>query len=320
MPAVIMCMFLFATTNHSLPFHAALSMPIQDMHEPHVLAGLERVATCVASLRPVAGLQQRALAHVAGMAPHGCIDFHYKARRAGRMRVESVFYSLLEDGTVSLFSPPEHLASLMTPEVLVALSVDKLTKAGRQGTSSGAAVGASASVVPGSSSQDSSVPLKTAVDEAALTMAGSMRLTLSAEVCGCFPQIHCVQAIMTTLVTLMSVDLACLHTVWRGFILIAFSMLCPITGAQEQQAKQSVVLPYEHQGQGTVYQTGDWKDYLPESAGGRAGQQHITQAAVLGVAATSQPKQLGQIIYTRDSDDEDGLHDTDSDPDDDLDI
>jgi len=247
-----------------LAMHGSVSCIItsvhKDVHEPRVLAGLERIATCVASLRPVTGLQQRALAHALDMAPHGCVDFQYKARRAGRMRAESAFYALLTDGTVSLFAPPEHLASLMTPEALVALSVGKLTKAGSEGAGKAA-----------SGSQASSAPIKAVVEETALTMAGSMRLTLSAE---------------------------------------------------EQQARQSVVLPYEHQGQGTAYKTGDWKDYLPESAGGRAGQQHISQAAVPGAAAApvGEPKQLGQIIYTRDSDDEDGLHDTDSDPDDDLDI
>lgn len=91
---------------------------------------------------------------------------------------------------------------------------------------------------------------------------------------------------------------------------------------QEQQARQAVVLPYEHQGQGSAYQTGDWKDYLPAAAGGKAGQQHITQAAVPGGLVKQQEGgMLGQIIYTRDSDEEDGgLHDSDEDPDDDLDI
>lgn len=72
---------------------------------------------------------------------------------------------------------------------------------------------------------------------------------------------------------------------------------------QEQAARQAVVLPYEHQGVGQAYQTGNFKDYLPKAAGGQgkgAGQDS-----------------LGHILYVRDSASE---HDSDEDPDDDLDI
>ena len=74
-------------------------------------------------------------------------------------------------------------------------------------------------------------------------------------------------------------------------------------GAQEQLARQAVVLPYEHQGAGQAYKTGDFKDYLPQAAGGSG----------RGAGEGS----LGHILYVRDSASE---HDSDEDPDDDLDI
>ena len=72
---------------------------------------------------------------------------------------------------------------------------------------------------------------------------------------------------------------------------------------QEQMARQAVVLPYEHQGSAQAYQTGDFKDYLPKAAGGQG----------KGAGQGS----LGHILYVRDSASE---HDSDEDPDDDLDI
>jgi len=72
---------------------------------------------------------------------------------------------------------------------------------------------------------------------------------------------------------------------------------------QEQLARQAVVLPYEHQGAGQAYKTGDFKDYLPQAAGGSG----------RGAGEGS----LGHILYVRDSASE---HDSDEDPDDDLDI
>ena len=74
-------------------------------------------------------------------------------------------------------------------------------------------------------------------------------------------------------------------------------------GVQEQAARQAVVLPYEHQGGGQAYQTADFKDYLPRAAGG--------QSKGAGEGA------LGHILYVRDTASE---HDSDEDPDDDLDI
>lgn len=72
---------------------------------------------------------------------------------------------------------------------------------------------------------------------------------------------------------------------------------------EERAAKRSVLLPFEHQGGGQAYQTGDFKDYLPPAAGGRA----------MGSGADK----LGHILYVRDSASE---YDSDEDPDDDLDI
>ena len=72
---------------------------------------------------------------------------------------------------------------------------------------------------------------------------------------------------------------------------------------QEREARQAVVLPYEHQGSSQQYQTADFRDYLPHSAGGQG--KGVKQGA------------LGHIMYVRDSESE---HDSDEDPDDDLDI
>ncbi len=73
--------------------------------------------------------------------------------------------------------------------------------------------------------------------------------------------------------------------------------------AEEAAARSQVQLPYEHQGQGQLYASGgDFRDYLPEAAGGRR-------------RGTGR---LGHILYVRDSDSEDP--DSDEDPDDDLDV
>lgn len=81
--------------------------------------------------------------------------------------------------------------------------------------------------------------------------------------------------------------------------------------------------------QGAAYQTGDWLDYLPPEAGGRAASRpgSAAGAARPAPAAASQPaaqgqltqqqQQLGRILYVRDSGSE---LDSDEDPDDDLDI
>lgn len=87
--------------------------------------------------------------------------------------------------------------------------------------------------------------------------------------------------------------------------------------AQERQAKQQVRLPYEHQGAGRQYETGDFRDYLPVPAGGHAGSQHLRDYAAGAASAEAEVTRLGHILYVRDSDEE---HDSDEDPDDDLDI
>ena len=72
---------------------------------------------------------------------------------------------------------------------------------------------------------------------------------------------------------------------------------------KEAEARSKVALPYEHQGQGQLYAAGtDFRDYLPEAAGGRKADSG----------------RLGHILYVRDSDSEEP--DSDEDPDDDLDI
>jgi hypothetical protein len=81
---------------------------------------------------------------------------------------------------------------------------------------------------------------------------------------------------------------------------------------QEKAARDHVRLPYEHQGQGSRFQTADYRDYLPGPAGGHAGRQHPLDAD-----EQQQVSRLGHIHYVRDSEEE---HDSDEDPDDDLDI
>lgn len=71
---------------------------------------------------------------------------------------------------------------------------------------------------------------------------------------------------------------------------------------KEEEARREVSLPYEHRGQGSLYGTTDYRDYLPSAAGGWR----------------DKGKRLGHIQYVRDSDSEDP--DSDEDPDDDLDI
>jgi len=74
---------------------------------------------------------------------------------------------------------------------------------------------------------------------------------------------------------------------------------------QEREAKNKVVLPYEHRGDSSLYSTDDFTTYLPPAAG--------------GTGAGSGKDKLGHILYVRDSDDE-LEYDSDEDPDDDLDI
>ena len=87
---------------------------------------------------------------------------------------------------------------------------------------------------------------------------------------------------------------------------------CEELHQQEKSARDHVRLPYEHQGQGSRFQTSDYRDYLPGPAGGHAGRQHPLDAD-----EQQQVSRLGRIHYVRDSEEE---HDSDEDPDDDLDI
>lgn len=76
-----------------------------------------------------------------------------------------------------------------------------------------------------------------------------------------------------------------------------------IVALQEREARQAIILPYEHQGAGRAYQTDNYRDYLPHAAGGHS--------------KGSGTGELGHIMYIRDSESE---YDSDEDPDDDLDI
>jgi hypothetical protein len=72
---------------------------------------------------------------------------------------------------------------------------------------------------------------------------------------------------------------------------------------QEKKERESVVLPWQHQGTRELYSASKFQDYLPPAAGGHG-------------KGKGNEKQ-GHIMYVRDSDDE---CDSDEDPDDDLDI
>ena len=68
-------------------------------------------------------------------------------------------------------------------------------------------------------------------------------------------------------------------------------------------ARQAVVLPYEHQGVGPAYNTGDFKSYLPQAAG--------DSGKGTGKGA------LGHILHVRNGA---SKNDSDEDLDNDLDI
>eukprot|EP00878_Enallax_costatus_P015900 GHUV01016668.1.p1 GENE.GHUV01016668.1~~GHUV01016668.1.p1 ORF type:complete len:406 (+),score=104.06 GHUV01016668.1:266-1483(+) len=76
---------------------------------------------------------------------------------------------------------------------------------------------------------------------------------------------------------------------------------------QERAAKAAVQLPYVHQGAGRSYEIADFRQYLPPAAGGYGP----------GVEDAAGSSKLGHILYVRDSEEE---HDSDEDPDNDLDI
>lgn len=98
------------------------------------------------------------------------------------------------------------------------------------------------------------------------------------------------------------------HHDWAVLLMMTCAC-CPAhddSHLQERAAKEKVVLPYEHQGQSSIYQAADFREYLPPAAGGHG-----------AAAGGSGENRLGHILYVRDSDEE---HDSDEDPDDDLDI
>lgn len=76
---------------------------------------------------------------------------------------------------------------------------------------------------------------------------------------------------------------------------------------QERAARAAVQLPYVHQGASKTYTAEDARQYLPPAAGGFGP----------GVDDGAGSGRLGHILYVRDSEEE---HDSDEDPDDDLDI
>jgi hypothetical protein len=76
---------------------------------------------------------------------------------------------------------------------------------------------------------------------------------------------------------------------------------------QERAARAAVQLPYVHQGASKTYAAEDARQYLPPAAGGFGP----------GVDDGVGSGRLGHILYVRDSEEE---HDSDEDPDDDLDI
>mmetsp|Transcript_26763 Transcript_26763/g.79480 ORF Transcript_26763/g.79480 Transcript_26763/m.79480 type:complete len:403 (-) Transcript_26763:79-1287(-) len=229
-----------------------LTMIHRDLHDEHVLSGVEYLTTCGVQLQPLTQLHREIAARQLGQGePNGCITFRYK-RRAGRVHAESLLYTLMSDGKIQLVAPPVTLAGSITAEALVALSLGKTDATSSQ-------LHAASTIAHGTSdfvhadavaSKGTSAPLP----------GGGMRLELN---------------------------------------------------DQERAAKEHVRLPYEHQGDAARYQTGQWKDYLPVSAGGMAGAQHHSDHAAAEVT------KLGHILYVRDSEEE---HDSDEDPDDDLDI
>ena len=90
---------------------------------------------------------------------------------------------------------------------------------------------------------------------------------------------------------------------------------------EERRAKEQVKMPFEHQGEGkALYNTGDFRDYLPRAAGGVSSKhQHQIDHRMRNDEDKEggEVMRLGHINYIRDSESE-GY--SDEDPDDDLDI
>eukprot|EP00798_Chlamydomonas_sp_ICE-L_P014767 gene14767-20817_t len=266
----------------------------EDLHDPNTLLGIEHLASCVVRLKALSDLHKEIAVKQVGRRPHGSIEFRYR-RRLGRVLAEVYLYTLAySTGPQFYAAPPEMFATAMTPDRLVALGlISKQQQADSELRKNAAASAAEAakegvsSAVAAADAAASSAPAPatapvpaTALALAAPMMAGGMRLELS---------------------------------------------------EAEKLARERVVLPYEHSGHGKTYQTGDFRDYLPPAAGGYgAGGAASGGAPVAGTLAPTRrhstahpaglataPQPLGHILYVRDSD---GSHDSDEDPDDDLDF
>ena len=246
-----------------------------------------------------------------GAAPHGCISFRYK-RRTGRVKAESLLYTVMASGAVGTAAPPASLAAAITAEALVALSIGPQGEEVSFGGSKLADRATASAAVISTAANTSTAPPLGAVSvskkEVTPSTAGGMKMGLSEQAS---PPI-------------VDFQLSAPRPLPRtpspspppaSSLTIIFLSSPP----QEQAAKQLVRLPYEHQGQGIQYQTGDFRDYLPGPAGGHAGGQH-PQDAPRSSGSGGDPAgagRLGHILYVRDSEEE---HDSDEDPDDDLDI
>ncbi|GAX83346.1 hypothetical protein CEUSTIGMA_g10771.t1 [Chlamydomonas eustigma] len=290
----------FLTTLQQHPqITSILTIVHKDLHEDQILFSLEALSTCIVRLQSLSRLHREvATRHASGGAgPHGYISFRYK-RRAGRLRTETLLYTIMSNGSVKTEVPPASLSRSITAEALVALSVsDRTREPGLQ------------QAVYNASSSSSPYHLN-----ASTSGLDASSLISGRREGGGTPALQ------------------------------AGGMKVGQLTAQEQMARDQVRLPYEHQGQGAKFQTADFRDYLPGPAGGRAGQQHHIDAdayleqqaaavgrgemmtrhddvAVIGYSAGASLEgsvtKLGHIVYVRDSEEE---HDSDEDPDDDLDI
>ncbi|KAL6754948.1 hypothetical protein V8C86DRAFT_2688399 [Haematococcus lacustris] len=302
-----------------------------DLHDSHAVAGLQRCASCLASLQAVPALLAQALSHTGQGRPHACLTFRYKARRTGRMRAESVLYQLAAaQRGVRTWAAPPHLAGVLTPEALVTLA---LRPAPSPHTSSAQGPLAS-SKQPGGPPPASHLlggPLGTgsggeAGVHPALGLQGQGHQGAGP---GPPANVPGLGAPSTTVMGSQPVSWDPLSS--RQPAGPGAGMRLEVTEA-ERRAREAVVLPYEHQGQAAAYHTGDWREYLPSAAGGTGNEQgrlgslgadsrrHVRRQPQVETSEQPRPK-LGSILYVRDSDEEQGgLHDSDEDPDDDLDL
>jgi len=284
-------MRLLDVLRHSPHTSCILTAVHSDLHPPHVVSGLHRAASCVASLSPLQPLQLEVASRAVGHAPHGTLSFRYK-RKTGRVKAESVLYTLMRGGEVQLNPLPPGLDIEVTAEALVALAISS-------SKSKNSAAAAAAAAAAGGAAGTGSQPLASTQSAGLLASASGATAT---------------QPSIANGEVGSAADAA---KVAAGGMKLTLS-------EEERKARERVVLPYEHQGQAQAYQTGDFRDYLPVAAGGKAGGQALLgQAAGSGTAGQAAAgddggvARLGRILYVRDSEEE---HDSDEDPDDDLDI